>query len=343
MTKKAFDKESIRVEHSRACSKYERLGSNVQQALKGFLKDESLDVLDVVYRVKEFDSFWDKIERKGYGEPFREMEDICGVRIICFYPSDIEKVTQIVEREFDVRESADKSDLLEPDRFGYRSLHFVVTLKKEWLKAPNYRGLGGLKVEIQLRTILMHAWAGISHKLAYKKEEHVPTQFRRKLSRLSALFEIADEQFEGLRKERQDYADGLVAGKARTKSQFDPNQEMNLDSLQAFLNFYFPNRESVATDVPFLLDEILPLKLSIRDLENAYERGKEILSDLEEKSFDGRRVVRWSQTGVVRALLDLTNDAYWAGRKARLADLDDDGNVEEWIKTKEKFRSRIAQ
>ena len=63
---------------------------------------------------------------------------------------------------------------LEPDRFGYRSRHFIVSVNREWLKAPNYRGLSGLKAEIQVRTILMHAWADVEYKLAYKKRNMFP-------------------------------------------------------------------------------------------------------------------------------------------------------------------------
>jgi putative GTP pyrophosphokinase len=49
------------------------------------------------------------------------MEDICGLRIICYYPSDLEKVSPIIKSEYDVKESVDKADLMEPDRFGTKS------------------------------------------------------------------------------------------------------------------------------------------------------------------------------------------------------------------------------
>jgi hypothetical protein len=56
-----------------------------------------------------------------------------------------------------------------------------------------------LKAEIQIRTVLQHAWAAISHKLQYKREDDVPAPLRRKLFRLSALFELADDEFISLR------------------------------------------------------------------------------------------------------------------------------------------------
>jgi len=50
--------------------------------------------------------------------------------------------------------------------------------------------------------VLQHAWASISHALQYKQEQDVPTVSRRKLFRLSALLELADEEFLSLRKEQ---------------------------------------------------------------------------------------------------------------------------------------------
>ena len=61
-----------------------------------------------------------------------------------------------------------------------------------------FRDYADFKVEIQIRTILMHAWAEIEHRLAYKKQAHIPSHLRRKFSRISAKLEEADEQFEEL-------------------------------------------------------------------------------------------------------------------------------------------------
>lgn len=315
--KQPLDKEALRSEYLKVCPNYERLAGNLQQAFKNFLDDAGIDVLDVVFRIKDFDSFYDKILRKGYKDPFKETEDICGLRIICFYPSDLEKISQIISSEFDVKESVDKAELLEPDKFGYRSLHFIVTVKKDWLRAPNYRGLDNLKAEVQVRTILMHAWADIEHKLAYKKEEHVPDQFKRKLYRLSALFEIADEQFDALWKDKEEYRGSLLSEGAKQSGQFDVSQPMNIDSLQAFLDFYFPDREGSIEATSGLLDEITTYNVSIKELVEAFEKVKGVLPQVEAqifKKYEGPRR-RWAQVGIVRAILDLTNDDYWKDRK----------------------------
>jgi len=304
------NRESVKAEYDRIWEKYGK-----------FLNDEGIDILDVQYRVKEFDSFYEKIQRKGYRKPFDEVEDICGLRIICYFPSDLDKISKLIEREFDVLESKDKADLLEPDRFGYRSLHFIVSTKKEWLKAPNYRGLSGLKAEIQVRTILMHAWADVEYKLAYKKKEHVPPQLRRKLYQLSALFEVADNHLESIREEREGYKRSLVDKKRETIT-LDPSQELNVDNLQAVLDLHFPDR--VIGDVPDLLDELLVNSVSMKEIEDGYNEVKDILLQSEEELLGGKPIEerRMSQTGIVRHILDLTHDAYWSSRKGYMPEFD---------------------
>ncbi len=55
--------------------------------------------------------------------------------------------------------------------------------------------------------MLQHAWASISHKLDYKAASEAPTELRRQLFRLSALLELADEDFASLRDRSKSIAD----------------------------------------------------------------------------------------------------------------------------------------
>ena len=187
MQKYSHDKEETRRRYLGLFASYEKLGTEIEVALRGLLGEKDIDFLDIVHRTKDFDSFWGKISRKHYADPFAEIEDICGVRIICYHYSDLDRAEEIIRREFSIQEYVPKEDLLKPNEFGYRSRHFVVSVE------PN--GSDNLKAEIQLRTILEHAWAAIEHKLQYKTRGGVPQDFSRELSQLAALFEIADRQF----------------------------------------------------------------------------------------------------------------------------------------------------
>jgi putative GTP pyrophosphokinase len=318
------EQERLITEYNTVSEKYFRLAVNLHQALIEFLSNASIDVLDVQHRVKKFDSFYEKVQRKGYVKPFEEMEDICGLRIICYYPSDLDKISELIKNEFEVLESTDKADLLEPDRFGYRSLHFIIVVKREWLNAPNYRGLDGLKAEIQVRTILMHAWADVEHKLAYKRKEHVPPQLRRRLSQLSALFEVADQHLDSLREEREEYKQLLTHDKKRRVVVFDASKGLNVDNLQAVLDYHFPDRQRVEQDTPKLLDEMLEHGITIEAFEDGYFRVKDILLQSEKELFSldedmlPEQENRMSQTGIVRHILDLTHDTYWRARKNKV-------------------------
>lgn len=300
---------------------FERLANNIKDALGDFLKQMQIDFLDIEYRIKKFDSFNEKAQKKDCKDPFEEIDDICGIRIIHYYPSDSEKIVEKIKTEFVVKESVDNSSLLDPDRFGYRSQHLIVSIKKDWLNAPNYRGLDGLKAEIQIRTLLMHSWAAISHKLSYKKEEDVPRAFRRKLFRLSALFEVADEQFDDLREERSNYIKSLFKIDSSGKETFDDSQTLNVDSLQALLDYHCPDRIKSPATILSLLGEMRNNDITLKSLNEGFNKLKPFLHEMEKTFFTflkegGAEMAKsikseWSQVGLALTVLEITNDAYW--------------------------------
>jgi hypothetical protein len=89
--------------------------------------------------------------------------------------------------------------LLDPDRFRYLSLHYVVDLSPQRCVLPEYRRFRGLKAEIQIRSLLQHVWAEVEHDLGYKSTRSVPSAIRRRFSRLAGLLELADVEFAAIR------------------------------------------------------------------------------------------------------------------------------------------------
>jgi len=148
-----MNKSEIIKEFQNLKSSYNRLGSNIIEALKAFLEDESIAYLEVSGRTKKFDSFYEKIDRKKYDDPFNQIEDVCGIRVICYYATDIIRINEIIKREFQIVEESNKEELLGLKEFAYRSQHFIVKINPKWNEAPNYRKLENLKAEIQVRTI----------------------------------------------------------------------------------------------------------------------------------------------------------------------------------------------
>jgi len=171
------------------------------------LASEGIDVIQVESRAKTVASFQEKLKRKDYldANPFDAMTDLAGIRVITYYLEDVARVGELLNREFvlDLDQSMDKAEALASNQFGYRSAHYVGSMSAARAALIEWRAFADLVVELQVRTALQHAWAAVSHKLEYKSADEAPATVRRRLYRLSALFELADEQFSVLRDERE--------------------------------------------------------------------------------------------------------------------------------------------
>jgi ppGpp synthetase/RelA/SpoT-type nucleotidyltranferase len=185
---------------------YESYATKLQNLVRELLKEGGVDVIQTESRAKTLDSFTEKIRRKEkmYEDPLVDVTDLCGLRVIVYYIEDLKLVRELLFREFlvDVAASTDKSASLNPDQFGYLSNHYVIRLGPTRSRLVEWKPFATFAAELQVRTVLQHAWAAVSHKLNYKSSRDVPVELQRRLSRLSALFEIADEQFSVLRTER---------------------------------------------------------------------------------------------------------------------------------------------
>jgi len=311
-------------------SNYDRLGINTQQALETFLKEKEIPFLSIQYRTKQLDSFLDKIENKNYQNPLDEIEDICGIRIICYYQSDIIKIQNIITSEFEIKENQNKEELLDATEFGYRSTHLIAKIKNEWTKAPNYRNLNELKFEVQIRTILMHSWAEIEHKLSYKSKTHIPKDLRRKFSRISAKLEESDEQFEEIKNSIEQNKKRLVEQATKDKK-FNDNTELNLDSLQVFLDFAFPTRQKDIEQTSALLNEMFKYSIPFEKLIKGYEKNKENILHIEKEIIENNMIERgdgvlFTQSGASRTLFELIDDKYFEDR----SDHPDSDILEKW-------------
>ena len=301
----------IKKQYFESVTKYRKLAENIVDALKILLDEAQISYIAIDYRIKTFDSFLKKIERKNYTNPFEQMEDICGVRIICYYRSDIDRICSVINREFDILEGQDKEALLEDNQFGYRSYHFIVTIRKEWLAAPNYKGLEGIKSEIQIRTNLMHTWAEIEHKLEYKKDDDIPTKFKRKFSRISAKLEEADEQFEELRIEINNYRKEMMHSVMEADLFELESNRINMDTLQVFLDYYFPHEEKNSILASALVSDLKQLNLGIKDLKNYYAKVSDKLEKVEAdilENFEGS--YKWYQVSSAITILELACKEY---------------------------------
>jgi len=195
---------------------------------------EKIRVHSVSGRVKDKRKFEEKLRAPGknYGT-LAQVTDVVGLRIITYFDDDVDTVASIIKREFelDIINCVDKRKSLEPDQFGYLSLHFVCKLSPARLTLPEYRSFGNMAFELQIRSLLQHTWAEIEHDLGYKAGVEVPDLIRRRFSLVAGLLEIADREFREIRDTLSDYETKV------TKQIIDPKAEISLDriSLIAFV------------------------------------------------------------------------------------------------------------
>lgn len=173
---------------------HERLTSSVKKLIESLLKNASIDYLDISGRTKDISGIKEKIIRKDYSNPSIQMTDISGIRIITFLERQVDQICELIRTTFNVRgdDSFDKSSLLGNDRIGYRSVHFVCDLGEKRTDLPEYKNFVGYVFEIQVRTVLQHAWAELSHDRNYKFKGTLPNQIHRQLNLFAGLLEIAD-------------------------------------------------------------------------------------------------------------------------------------------------------
>jgi hypothetical protein len=191
----------------------------------------------------------------------------------------------------------------------------------------------------------MHAWAGMEHKLAYKSQRDVPREFRRSLSQLSALLEIADERFDNLKHQKEDYRLS-VTELVKEPGGISASQSMNLDSLQAFMDVAFPDRKQDVDIGSELLSELNESGVTFADIRDGLIRCKDVLKLIEEESFGEQfsDSYRWTQAGILRTVLKLTHDRYWSGNQKKLMSVSDPtfkSMIDKHLHIVEKWRAKL--
>lgn len=187
--------ERIVQEYNNKKSDYEKLGKIVEDILHSVAEENGVRVMAIEGRVKTEHSLKVKLERKG--EKYRslsDLTDIYGARVICFFSDDVDKIAVAVSKKFrvDEKNSVDKRAVLSPDAFGYLSLHFVFSLPKN---SGYGEELENIRFEVQIRSLLQHAWAEMQHDMGYKSAFGTPKNVVREFSRVAGLLEIADKMF----------------------------------------------------------------------------------------------------------------------------------------------------
>lgn len=215
-------------------SAYIDFSEKLKQLITSILKSKDINPHQITMRVKDYESLKKKIENKdGKYKNLIEITDIIGIRIITYFEDEVDKISEIISREFeiDIENSIDKRKI-DIDKFGYKSLHYVINLSKSRNKLIEYQMFKNFKAEVQIRSILQHSWAEIEHDLGYKSQSSIPDFAKRNFYRISALLEVADVEFVNLKNLLGNYKEEI-----KTQILSNPNSlKIDQDTLIEFIN-----------------------------------------------------------------------------------------------------------
>ena len=152
-------------------------------------------------RVKTISSILDKMQRKKINANNIEdkLEDIAGIRLICQFVEDIEKVVEIIENRSDMEIKSRKDYISQSKDSGYRSYHLII-----YYEVNTISGRKNLQAEIQIRTLAMNFWATVEHSLQYKYKGNIPEHVTDKLLQASDAIVILDREMSSVRDEIMD-------------------------------------------------------------------------------------------------------------------------------------------
>ena len=274
-----------------------RLGDIVHEMLREIATDAGILVMGIEHRVKGEKSLEGKLYKNGdWYQKFDDLTDILGARVICYFGDDVDKFGKLVESAFtiDWENSSDKRALLKADTFGYLSLHYICSL-------PEDKGypeeLCGKRFEIQIRTMLQHAWSAINHDLGYKSKFGVPREVTREFARLAGLMEIADDEFIRVRDTMNNYTETI---REKIKSDCAGDVLIDIVSINEYMQLNKKMQSFIAeiaaiegSEIAFAsadnyINQLKWLKIeTIGDLQEALDKNKELALKLAEKTLKG--------------------------------------------------------
>ena len=152
-------------------------------------------------RVKSVSSILEKMQRKHIPmeRMEEEVEDIAGIRIICQFVEDIDRVVNLIKNRTDMKVKCEKDYVSHMKTSGYRSYHMIILYTVNTIHGPKE-----LSAEIQIRTMAMDFWATIEHSLQYKYKANIPDHIRERLSAAAKAIIVLDNEMSSVRSEIMD-------------------------------------------------------------------------------------------------------------------------------------------
>ncbi|SER96764.1 GTP pyrophosphokinase [Lachnobacterium bovis] len=143
-------------------------------------------------RMKTADSICEKLQRKGckvnFDVALTRLNDISGVRVICFCLKDIYWIVNKIKSDGKYQVIKEKDYIKHPKSNGYQSYHLILGVPIETPKGQKM-----MRVEIQLRTIIMDAWASVDQRVIYKKKKRISSKLKERVKQYGKMGNMLDD------------------------------------------------------------------------------------------------------------------------------------------------------
>ena len=207
-----------------------RAGQQAVVLVQGLLDEAGINYLSVSGRTKSVPSFAEKAARTKagtplYTDPLTQITDLLGVRVITYVRDDVDAVADVLAEQVLVHDDRDWGlQTANEGRFGYASRHLMIGLDPAREDHPDFAHLRGHPAQVQVRTVLQHAWAEFEHDIRYKgtvPAEHVG-EFDRRFTLAAGLLELADREFSEIRERLRGAAPDVSEARATTTRDSTP-------------------------------------------------------------------------------------------------------------------------
>lgn len=229
-------------DYRRDFDRYAKAAEEASTAVRDLLRGNVEGVQGVEARAKDPFSLLGKLRQKRYGNPAEEITDLVGVRVITQYPDAAKHVEAALRSAFLINddESSDKLEELEPEAFGYRSIHLIA--KQRRADSGIREVLGEMWFEIQVRSLLQHAWAEVDHDIKYKSGVDFPKPLKRRLAAIAGSLETLDQAFLDMRGTQTEL---IAAYRKSYLDRRDEDETFDVARLTAFLEARLPDGKSL--------------------------------------------------------------------------------------------------
>ncbi|KAF4543298.1 uncharacterized protein LTHEOB_7032 [Lasiodiplodia theobromae] len=183
---------------------YKDMADRVRTQCHSFARDQGI-LAQVSSRVKQPEHLRQKLLARevkfkdGYKDAEHieaDIRDLAGVRIVLYLPNDKPRLNNYIYANYEVKhEIQHPKNEADKINWGYRGIHYVVSLKKD-VKVLEKQ----VNVELQVVTMMQHTWAEVEHYFYYKSAGHgkVSKEERDTLKLLEQVVGLGDEYLERL-------------------------------------------------------------------------------------------------------------------------------------------------